>query len=61
VVAATGVRGLDEESLKEAEFNEKELQALKAYKASRKEAREFANQGGLRSQTVPFMLPTDGN
>lgn len=61
VVAATGVRGLDEESLKEAEFNEKELQTLKTYKTSRKEVREFANQAGLQSQTVPFILPTDGN
>lgn len=61
VVASTGVRGLDEESLKEAEFNEKEFQTLKTYKASKNEAREFANQAGLKSQTVPFMLTTNGN
>ena len=61
VVAATGVRGLDEEELKEAEFNEQELQTLKTYRTSKKQAQEFASQAGLQVQKVPFMQPTDGN
>lgn len=61
VVAATGVRGLDEEELKQAAFNEKELQTLKTYRASKKDAQSFANQAGLQIQQVPFMQPTDGN
>lgn len=61
VVAATGVRGLDEEELKEAAFNEKELQLLKKYRTSKKEAQEFSNQAGLNVQKVPFIQSTDGN
>jgi hypothetical protein len=61
VVAATGVRGLDEEELKEAEFNEKELQTLKSYRTSKKEAQEFAKQAGLQVQKIPFIQSTDGN
>ncbi|MEO6202047.1 MAG: SH3 domain-containing protein [Nitrospirales bacterium] len=61
VVAATGVRGLNEEELKEAKFNEHELQTLKTYRTSKKQAQEFANQAGLTVQKVPFIQPTDGN
>jgi hypothetical protein len=61
IVAATGVRGLDEQNLQEAEFNEKELKALKTYAISAKEARAFAQQAGLATQTIPFIQPTDGN
>jgi hypothetical protein len=61
VVAATGVRGLDEANLKQAEFNEAELQTLKTYGSSKEDARTFANQAGLKSQTIPFIQPKDGN
>jgi hypothetical protein len=61
VVAATGVRGLDEEELKEAEFNKKEFQKLQTYLTSKKDAQHFAQQAGLQSQTVPFIQPSDGN
>jgi hypothetical protein len=61
VVAATGVRGLDEEELKEAEFNKKEFQKLQTYLTSKKDAQNFAQQAGLQSQTVPFIQPSDGN
>ena len=60
VVAATGVRGLDEEELKEAEFNAQELQTLKTFRTSKKQAQEFANQAGLQVQKVPFIQPADG-
>jgi predicted PhzF superfamily epimerase YddE/YHI9 len=61
VVASTGVRGLDEEDLKQAEFNETEWQTLQTYGVSKKDARMFANQAGLKTQTVPFIQPADGN
>ena len=61
VVAATGVRGLDEEGLKEAKFNEKELKTLKTYGVSQKEAQSFAKQAELPTQKAPFMQPTDGH
>ena len=61
VVAATGVRGLDEEELKEAQFNEKEFQTLKTYRTTKKDAQEFANQAGLKSLRVLFIQPSDGN
>jgi hypothetical protein len=60
VVAATGVRGLDEKELKGAEFNAQEIQKLQTYAVSREAARKFAREGGLASQTVPFMQPADG-
>ncbi len=61
VVAATGVRGLDEEELKEAEFNEKEFQKLQTFLTTKKDAQKFANQAGLKAQLVPFIQPSDGN
>ncbi len=61
VVAATGVRGLDEESLKQAEFNGQELQTLKSYRASGPDAQSFAKEAGLTSQQVPFLQVADGN
>ena len=60
VVAATGVRGLDEEELKDAEFNEKEIQTLKTYRTTKKDAQAFAGQAGLKVQKVPFIQPADG-
>ena len=64
VVAATGVRGLDEENLKEAEFNEKELRALKTFASSAKEAKAFAKQAGrvtdlLKKKGVKKIITVD--
>ncbi len=61
MVAATGVRGLDEEELKEAEFNEKQFETLKTYRVTKNDAQVFAGQAGLKAQTVPFIRPGDGN
>lgn len=55
VVAATGVRGLDEEDLKEAKFNGQELKKLKSYAASEAKARKFAGKAGLKSKQVEFI------
>ncbi len=55
VVAATGVRGLDEEDLKRAKFNGQELKKLKSYAAPERKAREFAGKAGLKSRQVEFI------
>jgi len=55
VVAATGVRGLDEEDLKGAKFNGQELNKLKSYAVSGKKARKFAGKAGLKSTQVDFI------
>ncbi len=47
VVATTGVRGLNEEELKAATFNEAELQRAEANASSKTDATAFANQGKL--------------
>lgn len=52
VVSTTGIRGLDEEELKLARFDEAELRKLDAYVASRTEAQDFARQGKLKARAV---------
>lgn len=52
VVSTTGIRGLDEEELKLARFDEAELRKLDVYSASRAEAQDFARQGKLKARKV---------
>lgn len=52
VVSTTGVRGLSEEELKAASFNEAEMNLLESYGKTDGEAKQFAANGGLK--TVPF-------
>lgn len=57
VVSTTGIRGLNEEELKAAKFDEPELKRAESYAASRADAQKFAAQGKL--QPLPFeYLPT---
>jgi uncharacterized protein YgiM (DUF1202 family) len=55
VVATTGVRGLDEEDLKSARFNEKELNLAKSFLTSKQEAQAFAAKGKLVPQQVEYL------
>ena len=55
VVAATGIRGLNEEDLKASPFNEAELKKAESYTVSKAVAEQFANKGKLRRQQVPFL------
>ena len=48
VVSSTGVRGLDKDSLAEAEFDEEEFNEYVQLAVSAKEAEEFAIEGGLK-------------
>jgi uncharacterized protein YraI len=49
VVATTGVRGLSEEDLKEAKFNEAEVKKLEGYTQSAAQGQKFAGSGGLKA------------
>lgn len=48
VVSSTGVRGLDKDSLAEAQFDEEEFNEYVQLAVSAKEAEEFAAEGGLK-------------
>ncbi len=50
VVSTTGVRGLDADQLKSAEFNEEELAEYLELAVSPKKAEKFARAGGLEAQ-----------
>ncbi len=52
VVSTTGVRGLSEQELKAAKFNESEVKTLESYTLSAEQGRQFANAGNLK--TVAF-------
>ena len=55
IVATTGVRGLNEEELKAAKFNEKEVKAMESFTISSQEAEKFAAKAKLARQSVPFL------
>ena len=50
VVSTTGVRGLDADQLKAAEFNQKELAEYLELSVSPEQAEKFARAGGLEAQ-----------
>jgi len=49
VVATTGVRGLSEEELKGAKFNEAEVKTLEGYAQSAAQGQQSASSGGLKA------------
>jgi hypothetical protein len=55
VVAVAGLRGLNEEDLKKAQFNADELARLQAMSVSPTQARSFAGQAGLAAVSVPAL------
>jgi len=52
VVAVAGLRGLDDEDLKQAKFDGAELARMDAWDASATQARSFAARGGLAAAKV---------
>lgn len=52
--ATIGVRGLDEEQLKSAQFNAEELRRLEALSLPKSEGEAFAKQGRLQQQQVNY-------
>jgi hypothetical protein len=55
VVATTGIRGLNEEDLKTAKFNETELKLAESYATSGADARQFAAAGKLAARTFDYL------
>lgn len=53
VVAVAGLRGLNDEDLKQARFNEEELARMEARTVTAAQARSFAGQSGLAAVSVP--------
>lgn len=53
VVSTTGVRGLNEETLKTAAFSEEAVAAAEKFRVQPAEANAFANAGGMAVQNVP--------
>jgi len=48
VVSTTGVRGLSEQELKAAKFNETEVKTLESYTLSAEQGQQFAKAGNLK-------------
>jgi len=55
VVATTGIRGLSEEELKAAKYNETELKKAESFAATEAEARRFAAEGKLVARKVEYL------
>lgn len=55
VVAVAGLRGLNEEELKAAKFDARELAAMNQYAVSRAGAEQFAHAAGLVRRNVPAL------
>lgn len=55
VVASTGVRGLNEEDLKKAKFDEKELMLAESYAVNKKDAERFAAKARLKARRVDYL------
>lgn len=55
VVATTGVRGLNEEDLKNAKYNEGELKKMESYVQTSRQAAQFAKSGGLRAVALNYL------
>jgi uncharacterized protein YgiM (DUF1202 family) len=55
VVSSTGVRGLSEEELKGARFDEAQVVKAESHAASAADAKTFAAQGKLTAQKIAFL------
>ena len=60
IVSTTGVRGLSEEELKAAKYNEKELVKAESFVVSKAEAGKFAQKGKLVARAVNYLEPIRG-
>lgn len=55
VVSSTGIRGLNEEELKKAEFNGKEVELAESFTVNKNEADGFAAKAGLKARSVAYL------
>ncbi len=58
IVATTGVRGLGEEELKEAQFNAEQIALAESYRVDTGTASAFAAKASLKAQQVPYREAT---
>lgn len=55
VVATTGIRGLNKEELKAAQFNAEQLTLAESYSVSQAQAQQFAAQGKLKARAMDYL------
>jgi uncharacterized protein YgiM (DUF1202 family) len=55
IVSTTGVRGLSEEELKAAKYDEKELKKAESFVVSKADAAKFAQKGDLLAQAFNYL------
>jgi len=55
VVSSTGIRGLNEENLKNAHFNENELKLTESYTVTKRDAEQFAAKARLKARKVDYL------
>ena len=55
VVATTGVRGLNEEELKNAKYNDGEVKKLESYTQTSKQGQQFAKKGELKAIKFEYL------
>lgn len=61
VVSTTGVRGLSNEELKAAKFNETEVKAMEGNTVTAQQGQQFATSGGLKTVTFANLkAPVNG-
>lgn len=60
VTATIGIRGLDEEDLKQAHFDESQMRQLDGYAASRDQAAAQAGKSGLSATRVEYLDSAGG-
>lgn len=57
IVSTTGVRGLGEEELKAAEFDEAALKKAQSFAVSQADAQAFAAKGKLKARKLDYLPP----
>ena len=55
VVATTGIRGLNEEELKAAKYDETELKLMESFLTGRPDAKKFSTQGKLAVRKMDYL------
>ncbi len=60
IVSTTGVRGLSEEELKAAKYDEKELMKAESFVVSKADAGKFAQKGKLLARAFNYLEPIKG-
>ncbi|MDO8351173.1 MAG: SH3 domain-containing protein [Gallionella sp.] len=61
VVATTGIRGLNEEQLKAAHYDENQVTLLEASTSSRAEAQKFAARARLKARQMDYLADPGGS